>query len=74
MQVVSVIILTVGIILTASSSQRTPGLHASETSFNKGFAILFCAQILSAFMGLLTEATYRQFGPNWRENLFYTVG
>lgn len=34
--------------------------------------ILFVAQVLSAIMGLYTEATYRQYGPQWRENLFYS--
>jgi UDP-xylose/UDP-N-acetylglucosamine transporter B4 len=35
-------------------------------------AILFLAQILSAIMGLYTEETYRQYGPHWKENLFYS--
>lgn len=34
--------------------------------------ILFVAQLLSAIMGLYTEATYRQYGPHWKENLFYS--
>jgi UDP-xylose/UDP-N-acetylglucosamine transporter B4 len=34
--------------------------------------ILFVAQLLSAAMGLYTEATYRQYGPQWKENLFYS--
>ena len=34
--------------------------------------ILFIAQILSAIMGLYTEETYRIYGPQWKENLFYS--
>lgn len=34
--------------------------------------VLFVAQVLSAVMGLYTEATYRIYGPQWRENLFYS--
>lgn len=37
-----------------------------------GLGILFIAQVLSAIMGLYTEATYRKYGPQWRENLFYS--
>ena len=34
--------------------------------------ILFVAQVLSAIMGLYTEDTYREYGPHWKENLFYS--
>jgi UDP-xylose/UDP-N-acetylglucosamine transporter B4 len=34
--------------------------------------ILFVAQVLSAIMGLYTEATYAKYGPQWKENLFYS--
>lgn len=37
-----------------------------------GLVILFVAQVLSAIMGLYTEVTYRDYGPQWRENLFYS--
>lgn len=37
-----------------------------------GLAILFIAQVLSAVMGLYTEETYRIYGPQWKENLFYS--
>ncbi len=37
-----------------------------------GLVILFVAQLLSAIMGLYTEVTYREYGPQWRENLFYS--
>jgi solute carrier family 35 (UDP-xylose/UDP-N-acetylglucosamine transporter), member B4 len=37
-----------------------------------GLVILFVAQALSAIMGLYTEATYSRYGPQWKENLFYS--
>lgn len=43
-----------------------------EKSFATGLAILFVAQSLSAVMGLYTEETYRIYGPQWKENLFYS--
>ena len=43
-----------------------------EKSFATGLAILFVAQSLSAAMGLYTEETYRTYGPQWKENLFYS--
>lgn len=43
-----------------------------NASFNTGLAILFIAQVLSAIMGLYTEETYRIYGPQWKENLFYS--
>lgn len=41
-------------------------------SFNTGLIILFVAQVLSAIMGLYTEETYKEYGPHWKENLFYS--
>ena len=37
-----------------------------------GLTILFVAQVLSAIMGLYTQATYAKYGPHWNENLFYS--
>ena len=37
-----------------------------------GLVVLFVAQLLSAIMGLYTEITYKEHGPQWEENLFYS--
>jgi solute carrier family 35 (UDP-xylose/UDP-N-acetylglucosamine transporter), member B4 len=37
-----------------------------------GVVILFFAMTLSACMGLYTEEIYKTYGPQWRENLFYS--
>ncbi|KAL8304339.1 hypothetical protein RB597_004440 [Gaeumannomyces tritici] len=78
-QVIAVILLTVGVVTAAwADSQAKSAAHTEEAhaersrSFNVGLAILFTAQILSAIMGLYTEETYRQYGPQWKENLFYS--
>jgi solute carrier family 35 (UDP-xylose/UDP-N-acetylglucosamine transporter), member B4 len=98
-QVVAVLLLTVGVILAAWSDAQTkvrsalqfpymqPGTvltliqkspnpgqeeHHGAASFTTGLAILFIAQVLSAIMGLYTEETYRTYGPQWKENLFYS--
>lgn len=45
---------------------------SDRPAFSTGLVILFVAQVLSAIMGLYTEATYAKYGPQWRENLFYS--
>lgn len=45
---------------------------AVKSTFGTGLIILFVAQILSAIMGLYTEETYKKYGPQWKENLFYS--
>ncbi|CAJ2513357.1 Uu.00g014760.m01.CDS01 [Anthostomella pinea] len=95
-QVVAVLLLTVGVITAAwsdaQSKARAPFLlplpchfgtnkaqdasadesHEGTPSFSTGLAVLFVAQIMSAVMGLYTEETYKQYGPHWKENLFYS--
>lgn len=43
-----------------------------DSEFLIGLAILFVAQLLSAFMGLYTQLTYAKYGSHWHENLFYS--
>ncbi|KAF7544767.1 hypothetical protein G7046_g9719 [Stylonectria norvegica] len=75
-QVVAVVLLTLGVILAAWSDAqtKTKGEVTSDSrpAFGTGLVILFVAQILSAVMGLYTEATYARYGPQWKENLFYS--
>ncbi|KAL2756109.1 hypothetical protein ACRALDRAFT_1063902 [Sodiomyces alcalophilus JCM 7366] len=85
-QVIAVFLLTVGVIIAAWSDsedkdvERAAGqvvlenmdTQSSKPSFSTGLVILFVAQILSAIMGLYTEETYRTYGPQWKENLFYS--
>ncbi|KAK7437545.1 NST UDP-N-acetylglucosamine transporter [Colletotrichum acutatum] len=76
-QIVAVVLLTFGVITAAwSDSQSKTSSKATEGSdkpaFGTGLVVLFVAQVLSAIMGLYTEETYKQYGPHWRENLFYS--
>lgn len=47
--------------------------EASMGEFMTGIMILVIAMILSAGMGLIQEVTYKKYGKQWREGLFYTV-
>lgn len=84
-QITSVLLLTIGVViaawsdsqakLQAAASGQTPPPPPGETkrpSFGYGLAVLFVAQVLSAVMGIYTEETYREYGPQWKENLFYS--
>ncbi|ELQ36960.1 UDP-N-acetylglucosamine transporter YEA4 [Pyricularia oryzae Y34] len=83
-QVFAVILLTIGVVLAAWSDAQTKdagaganehdegGTGSSTRSFTIGLSILFTAQVMSAIMGLYTEETYRKYGPQWQENLFYS--
>ncbi|KAI0839006.1 UAA transporter family-domain-containing protein [Hypoxylon sp. FL0890] len=68
-QVVAVLLLTVGVVTAAWSDAQS---KANVPKFSTGLAVLLIAQILSAIMGLYTEETYRTYGPHWKENLFYS--
>lgn len=76
-QVVAVLLLTVGVITAAWSDAQSKGKPSDEPSesdstFSRGLVILFVAQALSAIMGLYTEETYKKYGGHWKENLFYS--
>jgi len=74
-QIIAVMLLTVGVIIAAWSDQQSKkGVETEQglPPFSTGLAILFVAQVLSAIMGLYTEETYKEYGPHWKENLFYS--
>ena len=83
-QITSVLLLTVGVITAAWSDQQQKAQQIHDGSappkidgverpaFSYGLMVLFVAQVLSAVMGIYTEETYRTYGPQWKENLFYS--
>ncbi|KAL4727477.1 golgi uridine diphosphate-N-acetylglucosamine transporter [Fusarium chlamydosporum] len=73
-QVIAVVLLTLGVILAAWSDAQAKGAEESSgrPAFGTGLLVLFVAQVLSAIMGLYTETTYAKYGPQWKENLFYS--
>lgn len=76
-QALAVIVLSSGVVIAAWSDaqEKSKTVSHGDTThlmMNSGLIILFFAQVLSAIMGLYTEATYRLYGPQWKENLFYS--
>ncbi|KAL8948480.1 MAG: hypothetical protein Q9222_005339 [Ikaeria aurantiellina] len=76
-QILSVALLTIGIIIAAMADAQSKGKSTSgpsevDPSFIAGLLILLLAQILSAIMGLYTQITYSKYGSQWHENLFYS--
>lgn len=47
--------------------------EGNTTEFFTGILLLTIAMVLSAGMGLFQEVTYKKYGKQWREGLFYTV-
>ncbi|KAF1812434.1 UAA transporter [Eremomyces bilateralis CBS 781.70] len=78
-QVISVLLLTFGVILSAWADALSKGnrmdtadIKVTDTSFEMGLLILLVAQILSAFMGIYVQETFNEYGKAWDENLFYS--
>ncbi|KAI1657102.1 UAA transporter family-domain-containing protein [Daldinia decipiens] len=72
-QIVAVLLLTVGVVTAAwSDAQSKARILSSTLQCFTGLAVLLIAQVLSAIMGLYTEETYRIYGAHWKENLFYS--
>lgn len=79
-QVLSVLILTIGIGLASvtNSNTKSKSDDSGEKSGLKGsrqvgMAMLFGSALLTSFQGLYAENTYRRYGgSNWKESLFYT--
>jgi UDP-xylose/UDP-N-acetylglucosamine transporter B4 len=78
-QIIAVLLLTVGVILAAWSDAQSQvatnsqgSVASAQSTFGMGLIVLFVAQVLSAIMGLYTEETYKKYGSQWRENMFYT--
>lgn len=59
---------------TSAPASSTPGAGTPSAlpDFSAGLLVLFIAMVLSAIMGIYTEETYREYGPQWKENLFYS--
>ncbi|KAH0007426.1 UAA transporter, partial [Aureobasidium melanogenum] len=74
LQVSSVVILTVGVLVSAFADADSKGksVETSSTDLSSGLLILLAAQILSAYMGVYVQDTYATHGSHWRENLFYS--
>ncbi|KAK3669480.1 golgi uridine diphosphate-N-acetylglucosamine transporter [Recurvomyces mirabilis] len=78
LQVLSVALLTVGVLVSAWADSEGKGksmaveTESSTSDFSVGLAILLLAQLLSAWMGAYVEDTYAEYQADWTENLFWT--
>ncbi|KAG0349611.1 golgi uridine diphosphate-N- acetylglucosamine transporter [Podila humilis] len=80
-QIMAVMIVTIGVIYATTSTKAgkasTTGEGASKQGegvntgdYFMGVVMLTVALIISSLLGLLQEATYQQYGAQWREGLF----
>jgi len=74
MQVISVIIVSIGTILaTLSRPVSRKATYADDgCRYATGVTLLGLSSLLTAALGLLQERTYKLYGPCWREGVFYT--
>ncbi|KAF9314365.1 golgi uridine diphosphate-N- acetylglucosamine transporter [Podila horticola] len=83
-QIFAVTIVTIGVIYattsakTNNSSKTSPSNTAggaegvSTGDYAMGVLMLTIALVISSLLGLLQEATYKKYGAEWREGLFYS--
>jgi UDP-xylose/UDP-N-acetylglucosamine transporter B4 len=83
------IIITVGIVLATISAPRrktpapafktqasldtAPEWLSDSAQYFAGIGLLSLALFLSAWLGLWQEETYKRYGKQWKEALFYSV-
>ena len=74
-QILSVILVTFGVICTTLSASQVAPSHVSTSSpghYSVGILILTLALIMSAFMGLAQDRAYAKYGRgHWQEAMFY---
>ena len=78
-QILSVVLVTVGVAAATMSSMSDDDLHTnsqgkaiSMRSYSIGISILTLALFMSSAMGLAQESAYNQYGRgHWEEGLFY---
>ncbi|KAF8195522.1 UAA transporter, partial [Pholiota molesta] len=79
-QMFSVVIVTLGVVLVtlsrpaASSTDEIPKVmsQADLRRYFTGIGMMTVSLFCTGTLGLLQERTYREYGPCWREGVFYT--
>ncbi|SYW86033.1 uncharacterized protein UHO2_02267 [Ustilago hordei] len=75
-QVGAVVLVTLGVVsstLSSSASRESEGGDERVGQYATGVLLLFSALVLTGFMGLWQERTFKLYGnQNWRESLFYS--
>ncbi|KAJ6466389.1 UAA transporter [Mycena sanguinolenta] len=78
MQVLSVILVSAGVILATlarpSASKKSDPIQSAEDiqRYTIGISMLTASLVLTGLYGLLQERTYQTYGPCWKEGVFYT--
>lgn len=78
LQIVSVLLVTGGVTLSTLAAGRkgSEGLGVSKEMYTQyliGISLLLLSLVVSGFMGLWQEGTFRKYGKaSWKESLFYT--
>lgn len=72
----AVAVVSTGVILATLSRPSSP--EATDASidigrYTVGVTMLTFSLFLTATLGVLQERTYTQYGPHWKEGVFYTV-
>ncbi|ORX91430.1 UAA transporter [Basidiobolus meristosporus CBS 931.73] len=75
-QIVAVILISIGVTAaTLSSADTSKGVSHDQMNYSDwmiGVSLLLIAIVLSSLLGLYQEVTYKKYGNQWRESLFYT--
>jgi len=77
-QVFSIILATIGVILstvsrpTRSGSAKPSSEAEASGPYAVGILLLTTSSLLTGYLGLLQERTYLRYGRCWQEGLFYT--
>jgi UDP-xylose/UDP-N-acetylglucosamine transporter B4 len=58
---------------TTAAAEAEAEYLSESVQYVAGIGLLSLALFLSAWLGLWQESTYRQYGNQWREALFYNV-
>jgi solute carrier family 35 (UDP-xylose/UDP-N-acetylglucosamine transporter), member B4 len=81
-QMLCVIVVSLGAILATLSKPSSPSSSSSSTSsptadelqrYFLGISMVVASLLLTGILGVLQEQTYRKYGPCWQEGVFYTV-
>ena len=83
LQIASVVLVTLGVVAStldstgthssAAKADAAAGVAAKGGEYATGVLLLFSALVLTGFMGVWQEKTFRLYGnQNWRESMFYS--
>lgn len=76
-QVLSVLLVTFGVLMTTAaslpSSQKSASGESDILNWFVGLSILIVSLVTTGFLGIFQDMAYDKFGKHWEEVLFYVV-